>query len=138
MALDIKKVEYYHLTVQNHTRDGARLLSQFAEAGINLLAFRAVTDESDRTRFTLFLEQSSLMQSAAQEAGLSPEGPFPALFIRDNEDESGDLAEIYEKLSQADIKVDESAGIAGINGGYGVVVYLKQEDCENAIAALSG
>ena len=46
------------------------------------------------------------------------------------------MADIYEKLSQADINVYESTGIANIKGSYGVVLYLKQEDCEKAMEAL--
>ena len=59
--------------------------------------------------------------------------PLEHLF---NDDESGALADIYEKLSQENINVKESSGIADINSGYGVVIYLVQEDCEKAMAAL--
>jgi D-Tyr-tRNAtyr deacylase len=56
--------------------------------------------------------------------------------IKDAE-QSGALAEIYQKLSQASIPVGESSGIADINGGYGVLLYLKEEDCEKAMTALA-
>ena len=46
------------------------------------------------------------------------------------------MADIYDKLSQADINVYESSGIANIRVNYGVVFYLEQEDCEKAIEAL--
>jgi len=52
------------------------------------------------------------------------------------DDESGALADIYEKLSQAGICVSESSGIAGIEGSYGAILYLEPEDCEKAVAAL--
>ena len=50
--------------------------------------------------------------------------------------ESGAWADIYEKLSQADIHVNESSGIADINESYGVILYLEREDRERALAAL--
>jgi hypothetical protein len=46
------------------------------------------------------------------------------------------LADIYEKLSQAGINVHEPSGIADIQGSYGVILYLKREDCEKAVAAI--
>ncbi len=135
MALDIKKVEYFNVTVGDHAGEGAKLLSVFAGVGISLLAFKAVPLEPGRTRFTLFPNDGSKMAVGAKKAGLELDGPHPALLIQ-GDDESGALADIYEKLSQADIRVDESSGIADINGGYGVVLYLRQEDCKRAAAAL--
>ena len=135
MALEIKKVEYYTITVGDNAGEGAKLLSLFARAGVNLLAFKAVPLEPRRTQFTLFPNDSQKMTIGAKKAGLELDGPHAALLIKDN-DESGALADIYEKLSQADIKVNESSGIADINGGYGVVLYLEREDCDKAMAAL--
>ena len=74
------------------------------------------------------------MINAAKQAGLALDGPYPALLIQ-GDDQSGALADIYDKLSQANITVNESSGIAGINGAYGVVLYLDEEDCEKAMAA---
>ncbi len=135
MAFDIKRVEYYNLTVEDHAREGSRLLALFAGAGVSLLAFKAVPSEPGCTRFTLFPDDGLKMTAGAKKAGLELDGPHPALLIQ-GDDESGALADIYEKLSQADIKVDESSGIADIRGSYGVILYLKREDCEKALAAL--
>ena len=135
MALDIKKIEYYNITVEGQVGEGSKLLSVFADVGVNLLAFKAVPVGPRRTQFTLFPDDGSKMNDGAKKAGLNLEGPHSALLIQ-GDDESGALADIYEKLSQADINVYESSGIAGINRGYGVILYLKQEDCERAVAAL--
>ena len=135
MALDIRRVEYYNVTVEDHVKEGAQLLSLFASVGISWLAFKAVPLEPRCTRFTLFPNDDSKMTAGAKKAGLELDGPHSALLI-EGDDESGSLAEIYQKLAQAEIQVNESSGIADIKGGYGVVLYLKQEDCEKAIAAL--
>ena len=76
------------------------------------------------------------LTDGAKKAGLELDGPHAALFVKGYDDESGALADIYEKLSQADIMVSESSGIANINGAYGVILYLAQENCEKAMAAL--
>ena len=136
MSLDIKKVEYFNFTVGDHAGEGSKLLALIAAAGINLLAFKAVPLESMRTRFTLFPDNSLEMAAAAKKSGLKMDGPFPALFIK-GDDQSGALADIYENLSQANITVNESSGIADINGAYGVVLYLKDEDCVKAMAVLN-
>ena len=135
MAFDIKSVEYYNITVEDRAREASKLLSVFAGVGVSLLAFKAVPLEPGRTQFTLFPNDGLKMTDGAKKAGLELNGPHSALLIQ-GDDESGALADIYEKLSQADIHVNESSGIADINGGYGVILYLKQEDCEKAVAVL--
>ena len=135
MAFDIKRVEYYNITVEDHAGEGSKLLSLFASVGVSLLAFKAVPLGPMRTQFTLFPNDGLKMTDGAKKAGLELDGPHSALLIQ-GDDESGALADIYEKLSQADIHVYESSGIANIKGSYGVILYLKQEDCEKAIAAL--
>ena len=75
------------------------------------------------------------MTIGAKKAGLILDGPYSAIIITGDE-KPGALSEIYKKLSQASIHVDESSGIAHINEGYGVVLYLKKEECEKAMEAL--
>lgn len=135
MPLDIRKIEYYNITIGGEAGDASKLLSVFAGVGISLLAFKAVPLEPGRTRFTLFPNDSSKMTEGAKKAGIELDGPYSALLI-EGDDESGALADIYEKLSKANIKVDESYGIADIKRSYGVVLYMKQEDCEKALSDL--
>ena len=135
MTLKYRKVEYYNIAVQGHIAEGSRLLTTIADAGVDFLAYKAIPLEQNRTQFTLFPIEGSKMTAGAMKAGLKLDGPYSAVIITGDE-KPGALAEIYGKLSQAGIQVEESSGIAHINGGYGVVLYLKQEDCDKAMAAL--
>ena len=135
MALQFRKVEYYNITVQGHITEGSKLLTTIADAGVDFLAYKAIPLDPKRTQFTLFPIDSSKMTAGAIKAGLKLDGPYSAVIITGDE-KSGALAEIYRKLSQAGIQVEESSGIAHVNGGYGVVLYLKQGDCDKAMAAL--
>ena len=135
MALEIKKIEYYTITVSDHSGDGSRMLSLCADAGVDLLAFKAAPLARSGTQFTLFPRDGSKLTEGTRKAGLKLEGPRSALLIKGGE-EPGALAKIYEKLAQAGIQVRESSGIADINGGYGVILYLRQEDCDRAAVAL--
>ena len=137
MALDIAKVEYYTVTVDGHAAEGFEMLSVFAGAGVDLLAFKAVPVDHNRTQFSLFPDDSKKMTDGAKESGLALEGPHPALIIKGDDDESGALGRIYEKLAQAGVTVYESSGIAHVWDRYGVVLYLTPEECEKALAALT-
>ena len=135
MALQFRKVEYYNITVQGHITEGSKLLTTIADAGVDFLAYKAIPLDPKRTQFTLFPIDGSKMTAGAIKAGLKLDGPYSAVIITGDE-KPGALAEIYRKLFQAGIQVEESSGIAHINGGYGVVLYLQQEDCDKAMAAL--
>ncbi len=136
MAYDVRRIESYSMTVADRVADGAKLLSQFAGVGIDLLAFRAVPLGAGRTRFTLFPTEGSRMAEGARKAGVELDGPHPALLVIGDE-KPGACAGIFEKLDQADIHVCEASGIAHVNGAYGVILHLEPEDCDRAAALLA-
>ena len=136
MALDIKRVEYFAILVDGNAGEAYKLLSTFSAVGIGLLAFKAVPAEDGPTRFHLFPNDSAKMKEGANKAGLNPEGPYPAIIIKSDSDEPGECADIFRKLSHANVNVIEAIGIADIKDSYGVVLYLNPEDFERAMAAL--
>ncbi len=135
MALDILQVEYYNITVEDQITNASKLLSTIAGAGVDFHAFKAIPVKPNRIQFTLFAKDSSKMTDGAKKSGLELDGPYSALFIKGDE-KAGALADIYRKLSQAGIQVGGACGIADINAGYGVILYLKQEDCGKAMTVL--
>jgi hypothetical protein len=135
MVLNITKVNFYTVTVQGQITEASKLLTIIAEAGVDLLAYNAIPINTSQTKLTLFPIDSSKMIIGVKKANVIMEGPYSAIIITGNE-KPGELAEIYRKLSKASIPVEESSGIAHINGGYGVVLYLQKEDCDRAEMAL--
>lgn len=111
------------------------LITTIAAVGVDFHAFRATPVEHDRAQFTFFAKDSSKLTDGAKNSGLKLDGPYSALLIKGDE-KSGALADIYGKLSQAGLQVDVASGIADINAGYGVILYLKQEDCDKAMSVL--
>jgi hypothetical protein len=135
MAFEVLQIECYNITVDGQITDASKLLSIIAAAGVDFHAFKAIPVKPNKTQFTLFAKDSSTLTDGAKKAGLKLDGPYFAVLIKGDE-KAGALAEIYKKLSQAEIQVDEAYGIADINAGYGVLLYLKQEDCGKALTVL--
>ena len=135
MALEILHIEYYNITVEGHIANAAELLSTVVGAGVDFHAFKAIPIESNKTQFTLFAKDSAKLTEGAIKSGLELEGPYSAMLVKGDE-KAGALAEIYKKLSQTGIQVNEASGIADINAGYGVLLYLKREDCDKAMSVL--
>jgi hypothetical protein len=75
------------------------------------------------------------MADAARKAGLVLDGPHPAFLVQ-GDDELGALAGIHERISDANINVYASSGVADGRGSFGYVIYVRPDDYERAAAAL--
>ncbi len=135
MAFTIRQVEYFNATVRDQPGEGYRLLAQLAELGLNLVAFTAVPVGPTHTQLTLFPEDSPMMLSAAQRAGLHLDGPYSAFLVQ-GDDELGALVEIHEKLYQAKVNVYASSGVTTGRGTFGYLIYVRPEDCNRGAKAL--
>jgi hypothetical protein len=135
MLFNVRQIEYTNIVVEYRVSDASKLLSTLASGGIDFLAYKATNIGGKQTVFTLFSDSAQKMAEVADKHGFKVDGPYSAILVKGDE-EIGALAAIYEKLSQANINVDESSGIAHIKGGYGLILYIKQEDCKEALMAL--
>lgn len=134
--MNIIKAEYYEIVIDDSFGAAEEMLSIISKLNISLLAYKSILIDVDKTKFTLFAKKSNDMSNELRSKGYTVEGPFSGLFI-DGDDVPGALAEIFRKLSEKRIRVNESSGIANINGGYGIVLYLDKDDIENAYNVLS-
>ncbi|MFG1691593.1 hypothetical protein ACGF5M_05525 [Gemmatimonadota bacterium] len=135
MVFDIRRVDYFYAAVRDQPGEGYQILSLLEEIGINLLAFTAIPVGPVHTQLTLFPEDPGKMEEEATRAGLSLEGPHPALLVQ-GDDELGALVEVHRKLYAANVNIYAASGVADGRGGYGYVIYVRPKAIERALAAL--
>lgn len=135
MALNIIQVEYFNTIIEKKITNESELISTIVSSGVDFHAFKAIPVNQHQTQFTFFAKESAKMIDGAIKSGLNLDGPYPALLIKGDE-ESGALGEIYKKLALEGIQVNEACGIADVNAGYGVILYLNKEDCGKAMSVL--
>lgn len=135
MAHEIRRVEYFHTTVPDRPGEAFRFLSALADAGVNLLAFTAIPVGILQTQLTIFPDESGRLQSIGTRLGLELDGPHGALLVR-GEDVSGALVDVHERLYDAGVNVYAASGVAGSEGRYGYVIYLRPEEMGRALDAL--
>jgi hypothetical protein len=135
MSASIKRVAYYHATVKDRPGEAYRLLSQLAEAGVNLLAFSAVPSGSGSAQLIIFPERENLLLTAAESGGISLSGPEHA-FICQGDDELGAFAKIHRDLFDANVNVYASSGVSADCGRFAYVVYVKADQVEHAARVL--
>jgi len=135
MAYRIRRVEYYYTIVEDQPGEAYNLLSRLASLGVSLLAFTAVPVGPIRTQMTLFPEESARLEGAASGAGMTLDGPYPALLVQ-GDDELGALVEVHQQLFQSRVNVYASTAVTDGKGAYGYVLYIRAEDYPRATAAL--
>lgn len=135
MAFKIRRVDYFYTTVRDQPGEGYRLFSQLADMGINLLALTAVPIGPLHTQLTIFPEDTRMLTAAAAKAGLTLDGPYPALLVQ-GDDKLGALESIHEKLYAENVNVYASSGVTDGRGSYGYLLYVRPDKYETAAKAL--
>lgn len=135
MASKIRRVNYYHMTVHDQPGEAYRLLSMLAVEGLNLMAFTAVPVGPAQTQFTLFPEEKAKFVTQAKEAGIHLDGPYPAILVQ-GDDYVGVLADIHQKLYEANVNVYAANAVTDGKGDFGYVIYVRESDFEDASRSL--
>jgi hypothetical protein len=135
MAYTIQRVSYYYTTVKDIPGEAYKLLNMMAGVGINQLAFSAIPTGPNTTQLAIFPEDADRFTSEAKKAGMSLDGPHHALLIQ-GDDELGALAEIHQKLYEANINVYSATGVTDGSGSYGYLIYVREEDFDRAAETL--
>ena len=135
MALSVRRVAYFQATIRDQPGEAYKLLSQFVDLGINLLAFTAVPAGPSSTQLTIFPEDPERLSHTAKQAGLELGEPNLAILVQ-GDDRLGALVDIHGKLFDANVNVYASTGVTDGRGGYGYVLYVKPDEYERAAAAI--
>ena len=135
MAMTIRRVDYFYTTVNDRPGEAFKVLSAFAAEGVNLLAFVAMPLGPESAQFTLFPEEPTVLQRAAQRGGLVLDGPHGAILVQ-GEDRLGALADVHAKLADSNINVYMATCVTDGAGEFGYLIYVRPTDIAQAMIAL--
>jgi hypothetical protein len=135
MAVTVRRVSYYYVVVQDRPGEAYRILANMESGGVSLLAFNAIPLGMEKTQLVLFPEDESRLARVASGKGLSLEGPQRA-FLISGDDRLGALVDLHRRLSDAKINVICSSGVTDGMGGFGYVLYVRNEDYDAAARQL--
>jgi hypothetical protein len=135
MPYEVRSVEYYYVNVRDELGAAFRVLAQLAERGVNLLAFTAVPAGMTLAQFALFPEHPNSLVAEARAAGIELDGPHHALLVQ-GDDELGALAGVHERLFGAGVDIYASAGVTDGQGSFGYVMYVREDQFQQAVGAM--
>lgn len=134
MPDEIRKVDYWYITVDNEPGAGARVLETLRDRGVNLRAFHGFPS-AGRAQLDLVPEDGQKLREAAEAADLSLSERKRALFAQ-GEDRVGVIAEILGKLASAGINVLAIDAVAAGAGRYGALLWVAPADYDRAASTL--
>jgi len=135
MPASVRRVAYFHVTVDDRPGVAYALLASMAAGGVNLLAFNAIPLGISKTELVLFPDEEDRLARIAEEQGLDLSGPQHALLVQ-GDDRLGVLADVHRRLFEAGLNVVSSAGVTDGHGGFAYLMYLRHEDVDRAANVL--
>ena len=134
MASSVRTADYFYIEVPERAGEGARVLGQLRDAGVNLLAVSGFP-AGRRAQVDLVPENPVAFRAAAKAAGWKITGP-KKVFLIDGEDRMGVMAEVMERLGAAKINVIASQAVCAGAGRFGAILWVAPRDVKRAAKAL--
>ena len=135
MPDEIRPIDYFYATVPDNPGEGARILSNLHQAGINLLAVSAFPHGARRSQLDLIPEDSRAFAKAAKTAGIKLSKKKRGFLIQ-GDDRPGAIADITEKLAHAKINITSLQAFCAGSGRYGGMLWVKAQDLRKASKVL--
>jgi hypothetical protein len=135
MTLTIKRINYFHTTVEDKHGKGYWLLEHFRQKGVNLEAFVAFPLGGGKSQLDFVVDDIENLRKAANEAGIMLTGPKRAFMVQ-GDDEVGAIVDLHRKLTAAEINIHAGSGLSGGAGTFCYLFWVKSDDYEKAALAL--
>jgi hypothetical protein len=126
MADNIQKVTYVVCNRPNKPGEGAHLLKQLKDAGVNLYAFHGFPS-GRRAQIDLVPEDATLFKKVARKLGLEIEETKTGFLVR-GKDRVGAIVEMLETLAASDVNITAIDAVAAGAGRFGAIFWVRSQD----------
>ena len=135
MADEIRRIDYYYVSIPDKPGEAARILSALLQAGINLLGASAFPHGARKSQLDLIPQDGAAFIRAARGVRLKLSRKKSGFLIQ-GEDRPGAIAEIVGKLADAKVNITSAQVFCAGSGRYGGMLWVKPPDMRKAARAL--
>ena len=131
----VRKVSYCYPIVPNRAGQGARILGELTDAGVNLVAYSGFPVGGGRSQIDLVVEDVGALRRVARRNGWRL-SKVKKGFVIQGADQVGAVHRHLRKLADAGINVTAADAVAAGQGRYGMILWVKPRDYARAARAL--
>jgi len=135
MADRVRKVSYCYPIVPHRAGQGANVLAQIRDAGVNLLAYVGFPIGRGRAQLDLVSDDMAGLRRVARMNRWRLSKVKRAFLIQGG-DRVGAVHRHFQRLAEAGVNVTAAAGVAAGKGRYGLILWVRPKDYGRAARAL--
>jgi hypothetical protein len=135
MADRVRKVNYCYLTVPTRAGQGAKVLGELRDAGVDLLAFTGFPAKGGKAQLDLVTQDMAGVRRVARKNDWRLSATKKGFLVQGN-DKLGAVHRHVQKLADLKINVTAADAVAAGQGRYGMLLWVKPKDYARAARAL--
>lgn len=135
MADRVRRVSYCNTTVSSRSGQGAKVLQELKDAGVNLMAFSGFPGKSGRAQLDFVTDDIAGVRRVARRSGWRLSKTKRGFHVQGT-DQVGAVARHIQKLADSKINVIAADAVCAGKNRYGMILWVKPRDYARAARAL--
>jgi len=131
----VKKVNYCYVTVPSRAGNGAKVLAELKNAGVNLVAFTGFPTKKGKAQLDIVADDMAAVRRLAKKHGWRLSKTKKGFHIQGN-DTLGAVNKHMNRLADLKINITAADAVAAGKGRYGMILWVKPKDFGRAARAL--
>jgi hypothetical protein len=135
MADRVRKVNYCYIKASARAGQGAAVLGELSDAGVNLLAFSGFPTGGGKAQLDLVTADMAAVRRVARKNGWRLSKTKKGFLVQ-GDDRVGAVHRQLQKLADQRINVTAADAVAAGGGRYGMILWVKPKDYARAARVL--